>query len=164
MSCAYMSALADNPYMVDAQFQSDNRFTQWLSNKRQGFAKPEVSRVVVEEDDIGNKIKQLHVDVRKRAINMNQYNSLRRKSEYWSSDIKNAKLCLYECLYNANGLLYHGHSILHDIHRDEKRKALTAPSQVMCRMYECGFENEGSEAMWVPKKGAHVLWRIKSFH
>jgi hypothetical protein len=31
----------ENPYFVDSQFQSDNRFRQWLANMRKGSAKPE---------------------------------------------------------------------------------------------------------------------------
>jgi len=152
-----MSAEVENPYFVDSQFQSAGWSTwrNWVSRKS-------TPQVPTEPDEsLGAKIQQLHRDVASRAKNLEKFKNLKKTGVLWVNNVSRATVCLYECLYVFQGILYQGHSIFHDIYRDEKRPKISAPAKVMCKMYECGFQTEGAK-MWVPKSGSNVLWRSKS--
>ena len=155
------SAGSDNPYFVNSQFQSDGwgDYSKW----RNYFSQGSTSKVDPEPADSSDLIQQLHKDVRNRRMYLKKYGELCNTHKFWSSDFKKATPCLYECLYVYREKLYQGHSILHDIFRDETRKPLTHTDKVLCEMYECSVATHG-EKLWVLKKGNNVLWRIKSYH
>ena len=72
-------------------------------------------------------------------------------------------MCLYECLYMKNAILYQGNSLFHDIYRNENRPPITETKSVICQMHECGTKNRLIK-MRVPKKSnelkrEYVLWR-----
>jgi len=154
-----MSAVAENPYFVGSQFQSDG-LRSTLRNFVAGKTKPQVAPEQAEY--VGNYDTVLKKEAVRRAANVLQYHELTRAKQYWSNDFKDAAQCLCECLFMRLGRLYQGNSIFHDIHRDERRKPLSNDHNVLCNVHEVGFPTEVTK-VWVPKKGNNVLWRRVSF-
>ena len=91
---------------------------------------------IPEPVDLGDRIQQLHKDIKTRARSLEKYKDLRKQPQFWRHDFKQATLGRYECLYVFQGKLYQGHSRLHDIYRYEKRKPITEPVRVLGEMYE----------------------------
>ena len=157
-----MSAVAENPYFVDSQFQSDgwgdySTLKNYLSRKTTSKVAPEQEEYVGSYDTVRQQ------EDKRRADNVEQYHTLTMAKQYWSNNFKDAAQCLCECLFMKLGRLYQGNSIFHDIHRDERRKPISNANNVLCNVHEVGFATEVTK-MWVPKQGNDVLWRRVSFY
>jgi len=161
-----MSSVKDNPYFVEAQFQSD----AWsnLSKVKEYFSRRHKSKAAVEIESRIPSVQPARKDLDKlRASNIVEFLQLMRVKQHWTDDFANAKMGLYECLYMKNAKLYQGSSLFHDIATDENKPPSKIANSVICLMHECGTTTR-SYQMKVPKKSnpltkEFVLWRITPY-
>jgi len=151
-----MSLLSDSPYFVQAPFQSDS----W----RHYFTrKTEAEKVENNPNGTESKwgvSKELN---RVRALSHAQFIKLNKLQELWSNEFKNARKGLYEVLYLKNNILYQGHSVPINIHRDSRGDLAQSPEAVLCELHESGDNMKNWTKMWVPKysnknQKDQVLW------
>jgi len=174
-----MSALADNPYMVDAQFQSDGwggyeKVKKFLNIKpksnvavdttppaRRDITASEFKELLLRKNAealaTGLEEKRMHYRIR--------FNRLEKEKLYWSDNFKEATMGLYECVYMQFGIVYQGHSLFQNINSDssDNRAPLKDRNKIACMLRECSTD-KASIQMWVPKrsdivKKEFVLWR-----
>jgi len=141
-----MSAVAENPYFVDSQFQSDNRFAQWWANMREGSAKPGTQNTTR-----GNRGKQ------HRAFEV-----MEKLPKLWTHNFNEAAYTSYECFYFKENLLYHGWSQFKNDNIPMSDVTLSDPymhATRTCYMHEYGLKNGPMYKMPVPLNNMYVLWR-----
>jgi len=161
-----MSSVKDNPYFVEAQFQSD----AWsnLSTVKEYFSRRHKSKAAVEIESSIPSVQPVQKYLKnKRASNIAEFLKLMGVKQHWTNDFANARMGLYECLYMKDAKLYQGSSLFHDIASDENKPPSKIANSVICLMHECGIETR-SYQMKVPKKSnpstkEYVLWRITPY-
>jgi len=145
-----MSALVDNPYMVDAQFQSDHIFSRWWTKPTQGSVTSDP------KTSTSNRIKHSRI-----------FELYKNKTDVWSNNFIMAEPTSYECFYVRNDVLYHGFSQSANDNipmSDLSKKDLHFLPTRICYMHEYGMKNSPVYKMHVPLHNLNVLWKMKDLH
>ena len=154
-----MSAELENPYLVDSQFQSDNRFRQWLANMRKGSAKPENQIITRGKPENRNRTQGNRQPIEKinRAFFL-----MKQQPTLWTHNFNKAAYTSYECFYFKENVLYHGWSQFKNDNIPMSDVTLSDPymhATRTCYMHEYGLKNGPMYKMPVPLNNMYVLWR-----
>jgi len=142
-----MSMVADNPYYVDSQFQSDNPFSRWWTKPTQRSVTPDT------KNRTSNRIKHSRI-----------FQLYKNKTDIWSNKFHMAEPTSYECFYLQNDILYHGFSQSTNDNipmSDISHKYLHFLPTRICYMHEYDMKNSPVYKMKVPVDNLNVLWKMK---